>query len=374
VLISAPANALGGQAHAARRIVEGFRGHPAVEVELQPIDPQLSGPARHLTRWSVVRSVVKPILYVWALVKRVPTVDVVHVFCAAHTAFLVGAVPAVAVARWYRRPVVLNYHDGRAEAHWRWWRPVLRWALRSASILAVPSGYLQSVFRRRGFEGTIVTNVVDTGAFSYRHPEPVPFRLISARLLEPLYAVENTIRAFVDLQREIPGGELHIYGSGQSARALRRLAQDLGVEGIHFHGAVPHATMPQVFSGGGILVNSSRIDNMPHVMIEAFAAGLPIVSTDAGGIPYIVEHERTGLLVPVDRPDAMARAILRLLREPGLAARLTEAGRAECDRYGWPEAEAGWLRVYREAAGRSRERASDERSASSERTRMVEHA
>jgi glycosyltransferase involved in cell wall biosynthesis len=85
---------------------------------------------------------------------------------------------------------------------------------------------------------------------------------------------------------------------------------------------------------------------MPHIIIEAFAAGVPVVTTAAGGIPRIVEHERTGLLVEIDRPDDLEAAVLRVLREPGLAVRLASAAGKESKRYSWKAAERGWLRVY----------------------------
>ncbi|MEX2156232.1 MAG: glycosyltransferase family 4 protein [Gemmatimonadales bacterium] len=349
VLIVAPGESVGGHAHAARDILQGFAGHPDVRVEFQAIDPRLPGPLRFLTEWKVIRSVVRPLLYCRGLIRAVRRADVVHVFAAAHTAFLFGALPALLVARWLGRPVILNYHDGRAEAHFRWWSggPLLRWAARRAAVLVFPSAYLQEVFARRGFQGAVVPNVVDTKTFSYRRPEPVRPRLISARLLERLYAVENTLQAFALVKAQVPGAVLDIYGTGSAARELEQAARKLGIAGVRFHGEVPRSQIAAALAEGGILVNSSRVDNMPHVIIEAFAAGVPVVTTAAGGIPRLVEHERTGLLVPVDRPEALAAAVLRVLREPGLAVRLaTEAGR-ECRRYSWSAAERGWLEVYR---------------------------
>jgi L-malate glycosyltransferase len=79
---------------------------------------------------------------------------------------------------------------------------------------------------------------------------------------------------------------------------------------------------------------------------------VPIVSTPAGGIPHIVRHDETALLVPFDQPRAMADAILRVLREPGLATRLTTTGRSQVDRYTWTAAAAGWRAVYARATGR----------------------
>lgn len=346
ILIVAPGESVGGHAHAARDIVEGFTGNRAVQLDFQPIDPRLPGRLRFLTEWKGVRSIVRPFLYMRGLIAASRRADLLHVFAAAHTAFLFGALPALLVAKWRRKPVILNYHDGRANAHFRWWGPLLCWAARQAAVLVFPSAYLQDVFARRGFKGVIVPNVVDTNTFSYRTPEPVRPRLISARLLERLYAVDNTLRAFALIKREVPNAVLDIYGTGTAARDLERSAAALGIEGIRFHGEVPRGRIAAALAEGGILVNSSRVDNMPHIIIEAFAAGVPVVTTAAGGIPRIVEHERTGLLVEIDRPDDLAAAVLRVLREPGLAVRLASAAGKESKRYSWKAAERGWLQVY----------------------------
>lgn len=351
VLISAPVHMLGGQTQAAREICEGFAAEPGVRCILVAIDPQLDGPLRFLTRWPGVRSLVRPALYSVELLRRIRNADLVHAFCAAHTAFFFGAIPAVVASRLFGKPLVLNYHDGRAEAHFRWWGPVIRWALRQADAVVVPSGYLRDVFAAHGFEAEVVTNVVRTDQFEFRAEERVSPRMISNRLLEPLYQVENTIRAFQIVRDRFPEAVLDIYGSGSSEQRLRSLAKSLGAQGVHFRGAVSSSQMAEALGAGGVLVNSSLIDNMPHVIIEAFAAGRPIVTTPAGGIVYMVENERTALVVPPGDPTAMARAVVRLVESPPLARALTEAGLKECGRYRWEVARDGWNGVYRRLTG-----------------------
>jgi len=112
--------------------------------------------------------------------------------------------------------------------------------------------------------------------------------------------------------------------------------------------------MPRILAGGGILVNSSRIDNQPHSLIEAFAAGVPVITTPAGGIADMVQHERTGVLVPTDRPEALAEAVVRLLGEPERVRRLTAAARLECARYSWTAAGPQWVALYHRLAATAR--------------------
>jgi len=356
VLLVAPAHMIGGQAHAARDIARGFAADPEIRITVQAIDPRLGGGLQWLTSAKVLRTFTRPLLFSRQLLRRARRSDVLQVLGAAHTAFLFGALPAIVIGRLLRRPIILNYHDGRARQHFRYWGPFLRWAIRRVDCIVVPSRYLQKEFREQGFKAEVVPNVVDTTAFTYHWPAAVPQRLVSTRLLEPLYAVEVTLLAFRRLKLDYPDLVLDIYGDGAAGARLRDLVRRLELRGVTFHGEIAHSRMPEVLAQGGIMVNSSRVDNMPHFVLEAYAAGLPIVSTAVGGIPYMIDPDRTGLLVPPDDPDRLAAAVHRLLSDPQLALKLGEEGHRETPRYTWSHAQQEWRRVYRNvAAKRSRQ-------------------
>jgi glycosyltransferase involved in cell wall biosynthesis len=100
-----------------------------------------------------------------------------------------------------------------------------------------------------------------------------------------------------------------------------------------------------------VYLQTPDIDNMPISVLEAFASGVPVVSTAVGGVPTILQHERHGLLAPANDPGAVAAQILRLIEEPGLAARLARAARETCESYTWSAVRDQWLGLYREALG-----------------------
>jgi L-malate glycosyltransferase len=349
VCIVAPKYMTGGQAIEARTIVEGFATDAAVRVEMQPIDPRIPG---WLARLKGVRTLARMPLFLCGLVRRILRSDVVHVCTAAYGPFILTTSPAILLARLFGRPLILNYRDGRAPDHLRsrW----VRWMVGRATLLVFPSGFLRDVFRDFGFEGEVVSNVVHTDRFRFRERMPLRPVLISSRLLETLYAVENTIRAFRLVRAAVPDARLIVIGGGHQEEMLRDLVRDEGIEGVEFHGAVAHGEVATWFDRADIFVNSSREDNMPHSIIEAFSAGLPVVTTGAGGIPYIVEHERNGLLVEPNRPEQMAEAVLRVLRDPELAARLIAEGQRDCEAvYSWDAASRRWSATYaRLATGR----------------------
>ena len=106
--------------------------------------------------------------------------------------------------------------------------------------------------------------------------------------------------------------------------------------------------MPEIDGAADIYLNGSEIDNMPGSIIEAFASGLPVITTDAGGIPYIVRNEKTGLMVHCGDYEAMAAAALRLLEDNELALGLARRAREECKKYQWAAVKTEWLSLYQE--------------------------
>jgi L-malate glycosyltransferase len=346
VCIVAPGYMTGGQAIEARTIVEGFAADPAVRVEMQPIDPRIPS---WLARVRGVRTLARMPIFLAGLVRRVLRSDVVHVCTAAYGPFILSTTPAILIAKLLGRPVILNYRDGRAPDHLRsaW----VRWMVRRADLLVFPSGFLRDVFARYGLPGEVVSNVVDTERFRFRARDPLRPVLISSRLLETLYAVENTLRAFARVRAEVPDARLIVIGGGHREAALREMVRAEAIGGVEFHGAVPHGEVAGWFDRADVFVNSSREDNMPHSIIEAFSAGLPVVTTNAGGIPYIVEDGRNGLMVEPDRPEQMAGAVLSLLRDADLARRLIAEGRRDCDAiYSWTAARGRWRATYERLA------------------------
>ena len=345
---------LGGQAVQLARLHEKLGNTPGLEVGFLPMNPRLPGPLRLLQKVKYLRTIVTSIAYWVLLFSRVRRFDVVHAFSPSYWAFLLGPVPALLVARAFCRGALLNYHSGEAEDHLRNWRTAVP-LTRLAHRIVVPSDYLREVFARFGLDAEPIHNFVDADSIPHRertNPRPV---FLSNRNLEAHYNVSCCIRAFARVQERIPSASFIVAGYGTQREQLEDLAKKLGLKHVRFTGRVSPAEMGRLLDEADILLNSSDVDNMPLSLIEAQAAGLPVVSTWTGGIPYIVKDGETGLLVPPGDDEAMARAALRLLEEPGLALRLSRAARTSClERFTWPAVQERWVRVYRELAAATR--------------------
>jgi glycosyltransferase involved in cell wall biosynthesis len=343
---------VGGQSAQLRRLVSRFAGNPALEVSFLPVNPRLVQPLRLLQRIKYVRTAVTSLAYGVSLLARVPRLDVVHAFSASYWSFLLAPVPAMLAGRLFRKAVILNYHSGEADDHLSRWRTAVP-LMRLAHLIVVPSGFLVDVFARHGLTAIAVPNFIEINQLPYRLRDPLRPSFLSNRAFAPHYNVSCVLRAFGRIQARMPHARLVVAGDGPLRERLQGEARALGLANVTFCGSVAPERMARLYDEADVYLNAPDVDNMPNSILEAAACGLPIVSSDAGGIPFIVRDGVSALLRPRGDDAALAAAALRLFDEPGLASRLAAAARAEVlRRYTWPAAEAGWIETYRLAARR----------------------
>jgi glycosyltransferase involved in cell wall biosynthesis len=342
---------LGGQAVQAHRLLTRLSHSHELEMSFLPVNPRLPSPLRYLQRVKYVRTIVNTIAYGLLLLCRVPRMDVVHAFSASYWSFLLSPVPAMLVARLTGKKVVLNYRSGEADDHLTRWRTAAP-LMRLAHLIVVPSDYLVEVFARHGLRTKAVANFVEIEQLPYRRRDKVRPIFLSNRNFQAHYNVSCVLRAFARIQARMPDAKLLVAGDGPLRETLQCEARDLGLRNITFLGAVMPARMAALYDAADIYLNAPDIDNMPNSILEAAACGLPIVTSDAGGIPYIVQDRVTALVTPRGDDRALANAAICLFEEPGLAHGLAVAARAEVlKRYTWPAVEVGWMDTYRFLAG-----------------------
>ena len=351
-IVVASLRTLGGQAVQASRLLKGWNGDPDIDAWVVPIDPVPSPPFDRLLRIKYVRTIVTQLWYWPLLIRELRRADVVHIFSASYSSFLLAPLPAIIVSRMLGRPVLLNYHSGEAKDHLgRSWiaRTVLR---RMVDMNVVPSPYLRDVFELFGIDAAVVSNTVDRNEFVYRvrdwrHRPPI---LLSTRNFEANYNVSCTLRAFARVQACFPDVSLMLVGSGSEEATLRALANAMTLRNVHFAGAVPPERVAAYYASADLYVQTPAVDNMPLSILEAFASGLPVVSTRVGGVPAIVTDREDGLLAPDNDAEAVAARLMELLDQPDVARRLAATAAGKCDRYDWRSTRGSWLAVYRALA------------------------
>ena len=312
-----------------------------------PYRPSLIG------RIPILRAGFRLMPYLLRLWRTLGQVDVVHVFANSGWAWHLCVLPALLIARLRGVHVIVNYRGGNADSFFAKAPSHVLKLLAGVSLRVTPSTYLLRVFRKHGLDAEVIPNIIDLSRFRPVHqcdPGNAP-HLIVTRNLEKIYDIPTAIRAFQHVLRACPEARMTIAGSGPELQSLRDMVARLGLERrIVFAGRIENAEMASLYAQADCMLNPSTVDNMPISILEAFASGVPVVSTNAGGIPDIVEDGASGLLVDVGDDHAMAERVLELLHQRDKAQSLRQAGLAEAQRYAWPNVSRLWLDAYRRVA------------------------
>jgi glycosyltransferase involved in cell wall biosynthesis len=324
----------GGIANQTRQLAELLTGEGAC-VEVVRSNTPYSPP--WIGRVHVLRALFRLVPYLLALWRAAGSSQLFHVMANSGWSWHLFAAPAIRIAALRGVPVVVNYRGGEAASFLAKSHGRVRATLAKAAALVVPSTFLQSVFANYGIEARIVPNVIDLDRFfPSQNRRGAGAHFVVARNLEPVYDIGTAIRAFATVRQQHRGSRLTIVGAGPERGRLMDLVESLGLsDAVDFRGGVGPDTMADIYRTADVMLNPSTADNMPNSILEALASGVAVVSTDVGGVPYLVKDGTTALLVPSRDPAAMAAAALRLLADPALAEAQRIAGLEAARGYAW---------------------------------------
>ena len=340
---------VGGQAVQADLLMRLWKDDPEVEASFVAVDP----PLPRVLAWAEgipgLRTILREPIYFWHLWHDLKDVDVAHIFSASYWSFLLAPAPAWFFARLRGKKTIINYRSGEARDHLQRFHSG-KFVLSRVDPIVTPSGYLVDVFREFGLKAVVVPNLVDLSQFRYRERKPLRPHLVSTRGFHEYYSIDVVVKAFAEVKKEYPEARLDLIGGGPLEAEVRKLVADLNLTGVTFTGVASRDEIGRYYDQADIFINASWLDNMPVSVIEAFGAGTPVVTTSPECMPYLVEHERTGLLSPVGHEKALAANVIRLLRDANLARRLAENAHRESEKYRWDVVRQQWLEVYRRLA------------------------
>ncbi|MGH7498374.1 MAG: glycosyltransferase family 4 protein, partial [Gemmatimonadales bacterium] len=295
--------------------------------------------------------------------------DIVH----AHWAIPTGPA-AVQAARRLGVPSVITMHGGDVYVNpsqgydfpTRWYvKPVLRWTLTSADALsAITEDCRQHALRAGAPPDSmrIVFNGTDLHRFSPavdgRKPVDArfgPHMVFACRQLFPRKGIRFLIEAAAQIKPRFPDLKVVIAGDGFERPELVRLAQQLGIAAdVTFLGWVANTELPQYYRAAAISVIPSLEEGFGIPAAEAMGCETAVVASDAGGLPEVVEHGVTGLVVPRGEIAALAAAMESLLADPVRRHRMGVAGRARALRlFDWDRTAEQFEEIYRETAMRT---------------------
>jgi len=272
-------------------------------------------------------------------------------------AFLWAEVTA-SILKLLKRPIVLVLHGGNLPGFSKKNHNRVSRLLRAVDAVVSPSHFLQRELSNFRNDIKVIPNAIDLIDAATDETVQVKVDISWLRAFHAIYNPALAVKVLSIVLKRFPEATLTMYGPDKgdgSLQETKRIAEELGIlERIVFAGQIPKTDVQEKLSGHSIFINTTNVDNTPVSVIEAMAARCAIVSTDVGGIPDLLEHERTALLVPPNDADAMATAVIRILTEDGLAERLSTNARREAEKYAWDIVIPQWEHLFERVVAKSR--------------------
>ena len=299
-----------------------------------------------------------------------------HEIEIVHTYGLYPNLFAIPPARLARAPVIVSSIRDTGEWLTPMQKRVQRVVCRLADHVLVNAKAVVGRLVAEGYDAgriTVIENGVDLSRFAGRGDRGALRRELGLAPGTPLVAVicrmHNNlegvdlkgVRFFLEaaaiLARRFESVRFLIVGDGPQRGDMERLAMDLGLQNrVVFTGF--RLDIPEILSEISVAVSPSLAEAISNSVVEAMAAGVPVVATRVGGNPEAIEDGQSGIIVPARDAEALARPIARLLEDPALASRMGEAARRRvAERFSMESMINATERVYRSLAEEARSRA-----------------
>ena len=296
--------------------------------------------------FSTKGSIVKRLWKFIELLFVVRRYDVLHIHGCSEWGML-PVVYGVIAGKIRRKRIVVTYHGGAAEDYFARHGAFARRWLKRADKVIVLNGFLKKVFDEHEIPCVIIPNIVQLREDVYQSKKRIAPKMVSVRHLTDLYRIDLIIRAFEKVVEKYPEATLDILGQGDKRDELERLVVSGLVSRVRFIGQVENEKIYEYLKANDIMLSAPKTDNMPVSLMEAMNAGVLVISSNVGGVPYMIEHRKTGLLFD-GHADALAEQILWALEHQKESVAMIKAAHEEVRKYSWERVKQQLLPLYSE--------------------------
>ena len=279
------------------------------------------------TLFQRIRSILK-------LIRIGKNYDIFHIHACSGRGFL-PAIIGVSTGQLLKKRTILTYHGGGAEAFFKRRTRLIRYFLNRTSANIALSGFTGKVFDSYGIKYTIIPNILELDAGHFKVREQIGPKFISTRTLSETYNIECTFKAFKIIQSKYPKASLTLLGDGPLRQSLELFVRTNNLNNVEFVGQVSNSDIYDYLDKADIMVSSSRFDNMPVSILEGMNAGLLVIASNVGGVPYMLRDGVTGLLFTVDKENELASQMLFALEHQEECKLIIRNAQNETRKYSW---------------------------------------
>ncbi|RRO21461.1 glycosyltransferase family 4 protein [Flavobacteriaceae bacterium 14752] len=281
----------------------------------------------------------------WAIVKH-KNFDYLLIDTYSTSAFWFAWLSAK-VAQFFKLKYILILHGGNLPERLNKNPKLCQSLFSNAYINIAPSNYLFEEFNKAGFNNLkLIPNSIEIKNYSFKKRSLLKPKLLWVRAFSDIYNPLLAIKVLKELLKEYPEAELSMVGpfKDESIQHCKDFAKKHQLP-VTFTGKLPKEDWLAYAKDFDIFLNTTNVDNTPVSVIEAMALGIPVVTTNVGGLPYLLSHQKNAFLVNPDDVNAMLEAILNLLQNQELAQNLSQNGRELAETFDWEVVKDQWQNI-----------------------------
>jgi len=255
------------------------------------------------------------------------------------------AVGVASLCRIFKIPYIPILHGGNLFERLEKSPKLSRKLFKGAKINVAPSQYLLQEFQKKGYTNLVyIPNTIEIKKYPFLLRKSVSLKLLWVRSFAKIYNPLLAVHVLKNLIDEGYKAQLCMVGPDKdgSLKMCKDLAREYNLP-VTFTGKLEKEEWVALSAEYDIFINTTNFDNMPVSIIEAMALGIPIISTNVGGIPYLIEDKKNGLLVPPNDIEAIQKQIIRLLKSDSLAKKLSVEGRKKAESFDWDKVKHNWF-------------------------------
>lgn len=260
--------------------------------------------------------------------------DVFHIHGCSYRGFF-PVIIGVTVGRKLKKNMIVSYHGGDGDNFFKKYTRFVKYFLLKTNKNIVLSGFLAEVFDKYSIPYIVIPNILKFDKNQYIERKIINPNFISVRALNKEYNIECIIRAFQIVVKKLPEATLSILGGGALREYLESLVKEEQIPNIYFKGRVKNTDIYHYLLKADVFLSSPLVDNQPVSILEAYNAGLLVISSNVGGVPYMLEDKKTGLLFESENYEDLAEKILFAIENQEQTKEMIHAAHCELEKYSW---------------------------------------
>ena len=290
-------------------------------------------------------NILKRILMPFVLFIKGRKYDIFHIHGCSFFGFF-PIVIGVMIGKLLKKKIIITYHGGELYEFINKYKTKVIYFLNKADIITVPSKYLQNILNDNSIKSKYLPNIIRDDNVYFKKREKLKPILIVTRTLDEVYNIPLSIMAFKDLKKVVPDAKLKIVGDGKLKNEILELVKKENIDDIEFIGRVPNSKIGEILNTADIFINTSNKDNMPLSLFEALACGLPVISTNVGGIPDYFTDGINGFLIEPNNKEQLTNKILYVLNNQAEVQKIIDNGYQTFEKLTLRNLKSEYLKLY----------------------------